>query len=111
MLQPAAKKNSNCQKNRKEIKKETKVRENNIFEIIGKDTKTGIGRDGQQYVIENLVVNFGGKAAKIRAPRNMSVNIGDSARVKLGLVRGYGSAQIGAVVEEIIKKQEEKTND
>ena len=41
----------------------------------------------------------------------MSVNIGDSARVKLGLVRGYGSAQIGAVVEEIIKKQEEKTND
>lgn len=29
--------------------------ENNIFEIIGKDTKTGIGRDGQQYVIENLV--------------------------------------------------------
>lgn len=85
--------------------------ENNIFEIIGKDTKTGIGRDGQQYVIENLVVNFNGKAAKIRAPRNMSANIGDFACVKLGLVRGYGSAQIGAVVEKIIKKQENKTND
>lgn len=55
--------------------------ENNIFEIIGKDTKTGIGRDGQQYVIENLVVNFAGKAAKIRIPRNMTANIGDSVRV------------------------------
>lgn len=80
--------------------------ENNIFEIIGKDTKTGIGRDGQQYVIENLVVNFGGKAAKIRAPRNMSVNIGDSVRVELGLVRGYGSAQIGAVVKEVAYDKE-----
>lgn len=85
--------------------------ENNIFEIIGKDTKTGIGRDGQQYVIENLVVNFNGKAAKIRAPRNMSVNIGDSIRLGFGLVRNYGCLQIGAVVEQIIKKQEEKTND
>lgn len=80
--------------------------ENNIFEIIGKDTKTGIGRDGQQYVIENLVVNFGGKAAKIRAPRNMSVNIGDSVRVELGLVRGYGSAQNGAVVKEVAYDKE-----
>lgn len=82
--------------------------ENNIFEVIGKDVKTGIGRDGQQYVIENPVVNFKGKAAKIRAPRNMSVNIGDFIRVELGLVRGYGAVQIGAVVEQIIKKQEEK---
>lgn len=82
--------------------------ENNIFEVIGKDVKTGIGRDGQQYVIENPVVNFKGKAAKIRAPRNMSVNIGDFIRVELGLARGYGAVQIGAVVEQIIKKQEEK---
>lgn len=82
--------------------------ENNIFEVIGKDVKTGIGRDGQQYVIENLVVNFKGKAAKIRTPRNMSVNIGDFIRVELGLVRGYGAVQIGAVVEQIIKKQEKK---
>ena len=83
-----------------------------VFEVIGKDTRTGISsRTGEPYVIEKLTLNFHGKAAKIRAPRNMSVNIGDSARVKLGLVRGYGSAQIGAVVEEIIKKQEEKTND
>lgn len=85
--------------------------ENNIFEIIGKDTKTGIGRNVETYVIENLILNFNGKAAKIRAPRNMSVNIEDSVRVGLGLVRNYGCLQIGAVVEQIIKKQEEKTND
>lgn len=79
--------------------------ENNIFEIIGKDTKTGIGRDGQQYVNENLVVNFAGKAAKIRIPRNMTANIGDSVRVGLGLVRNYGCLQIGAVAAEVISQE------
>ena len=85
--------------------------ENTIFEVIGKDTKTGLGRNNEAYVIENLTLNFNGKAAKVRSPRNMTVNIGDSVRLGLGTVRGYGSAQIGAVVEEIIKKQENKTND
>lgn len=80
--------------------------ENNIFEIIGKDTKTGIGRNGETYVIENLILNFNGKAAKIRAPRNMSVNIGDSVILEFGTVRGYGAPQIGAVVKEVAYDKE-----
>nr|UVN02378.1 MAG: hypothetical protein [Bacteriophage sp.] len=85
--------------------------ENNIFEIIGKDTKTGLGRNNETYIIENLTLNFNGKAAKVRSPRNMTVNIGDFVRLGFGLVRNYGCLQIGAVVEQVIKRQEEKTND
>ena len=85
--------------------------ENNIFEIIGKDTRTGISsRTGEPYVIENLTLNFHGKAAKIRAPRDMKIDIGDSVILEFGTVRGYGSPQIGAVVKEVamIRKQEKK---
>ena len=45
-----------------------------VFEVIGKDTRTGISsRTGEPYVIENLTLNFHGKAAKIRAPRDMKI--------------------------------------
>ena len=74
-----------------------------VFKVIAKDCKTGVSaRTGEPYVIENLTLNFRGKAAKIRAPRDMTVNIGDSVRLELGTIRGYGAAQIGAVVTEVI---------
>lgn len=81
--------------------------ENNIFEIIGKDTRTGISsRTGEPYVIENLILNFHGKAAKIRAPRDMKIDIGDSVILEFGTVRGYGLPQIGAVVKEVAYDKE-----
>lgn len=73
-----------------------------VFEVIGKDTRTGISsRTGEPYVIENLTLNFHGKAAKIRAPRDMKINIGDSVVLEFRTVRGYGAPQIGAVVKEV----------
>lgn len=78
-----------------------------VFEVIGKDTRTGISsRTGESYVIENLTLNFHGKAAKIRAPRDMKINIGDSVVLEFGTVRGYGAPQIGAVVKEVAYDKE-----
>jgi hypothetical protein len=77
-----------------------------IFEVIAKDSRTGVSaRTGTPYVVENLTLNFQGKAAKIRAPRDMTVNIGDSVRLEFGTVRGYGVAQIGAIVKEVIPQE------
>ena len=77
-----------------------------IFEVIGKDTRTGVSsKNGEPYIFESLTLNFNGRAAKIRAPRDMAVNIGDSVRLELGTVRGYGAAQIGAVVKEVISAE------
>ena len=71
-----------------------------MFEVIAKDTKTR-----EPYVIENLTLNFHGKAAKIRAPRDMKIDIGDSVILEFGTVRGYGVAQIGAIVKEVIPQE------
>ena len=77
-----------------------------MFEVIAKDTKTGISsRTREPYVIENLTLNFHGKAAKIRAPRDMKIDIGDSVILEFGTVRGYGVAQIGAIVKEVIPQE------
>lgn len=76
--------------------------EKTIFEVIASDRKTGIGRNDQPYVIETLTVNFNGKAATVRKPKGAIVNVGDSVRIGLGTVRGYGRAAIGAVVTEVI---------
>ena len=77
-----------------------------MFEVIAKDTKTGISsRTREPYVIENLTLNFHGKAAKIRAPRDMKIDIGDSVILEFGTVRGYGVAQIGASVKEVIPQE------
>ena len=76
-----------------------------VFEVIGKDTRTGISsRTGEPYVIENLTLNF--QAAKIRAPRDMKIDIGDSVILEFGTVRGYGAPQIGAVVKEVAYDKE-----
>lgn len=77
-----------------------------MFEVIAKDTKTGISsRTREPYVIENLTLNFHGKAAKIRAPRDMKIDIGDFVILEFGTVRGYGVAQIGAIVKEVIPQE------
>ena len=77
-----------------------------MFEVIAKDTKTGISsRTREPYVIENLTLNFHGKAAKIWAPRDMKIDIGDSVILEFGTVRGYGVAQIGAIVKEVIPQE------
>lgn len=85
----------------------------NTFKVIGISSRTGLGRNGEPYVIENLNINFNGRAATIRKPKGMIVNVSDSVRVGLGVVRGYGSAQIGAVVKEVIPavQKGEKVND
>lgn len=77
-----------------------------VFEVIGKDTKTGISsRTGAPYVVENLTLNFNGRAAKIKAPKDTIINVGDKVKIQLGTVRGYGVAQIGAIVTEVIPQE------
>ena len=79
--------------------------ENSVFEVVATSTKTGIGRNGKPYVIEDLTVNFNGRPATVRKPKGAIVNVGDSVRIGLGAVRGCGMAQVGAVVTEVIPAQ------
>lgn len=78
------------------------MEENKIFEVIGKTAQSGINKRNQPYVVERLTINFGGKAATIKCPKDKVVNDGDKVNIQLGTVRGYGCAELAAVVAEVI---------
>lgn len=78
------------------------MEENKIFEVIGKTAQSGINKRNQPYVVERLIINFGGKAATIKCPKDKVVNVGDKVKIQLGTVRGYGCAELAAVVAEVV---------
>lgn len=78
------------------------MEENKIFEVIGKTAQSGINKRNQPYVVERLIINFGGKAATIKCPKDKVVNVGDKVKIQLGTVRGYGCAKLAAVVAEVV---------
>ena len=78
-----------------------------VFEVIGKDISPAISSiTVDPFIVLSLTHNLHGKDSKIGAPRDMKINIGDSVALELGTVRGYGSAQIGAVVKEVVCDKE-----
>lgn len=84
------------------------MEENKIFEVIGKTVQSGINKRNQPYVVERLIINFGGKAATIKCPKDKVVNVGDKVKIQLGTVRGYGCAELAAVVAEVIPAEATK---
>ena len=78
------------------------MEENKIFEVIGKTAQSGINKRNQPYVVDRLIINFGGKAATIKCPKDKVVNVGDKVKIQLGTVRGYGCAELAAVVAEVV---------
>lgn len=81
--------------------------EEKIFEVIGKTAQSGINKRNQPYVVERLTINFGGKAATIKCPKDKIVNVGDKVKIQLGTVRGFGCAELGAVITGVIPEEEE----
>ncbi|MEI3436842.1 MAG: hypothetical protein V8Q83_01215 [Blautia sp.] len=55
-----------------------------------------------------MIINFGGKAATIKCPKDKVVNVGDKVKIQLGTVRGYGCAELAAVVAEVIPAEATK---
>ena len=75
---------------------------NNLYEIKGVISKSGIDRKGHPYIINEANVDFQGKSTKIRIPKDMTASVGDLVKVELGIRRNYGSSELTAVVTEII---------
>ena len=77
------------------------------YEIIGKDSKSGISaRTGQTFLIESLTLNFNGHVARVLPPKDITVNIGDFVSLKMSTFKKYGVYHVGVVVEDIITKEE-----
>lgn len=74
----------------------------NLYEIKGVISKSGIDRKGHPYIINEANIDFQGKSAKIRIPKDMTANVGDLAKIELGIRRSYGSSELTAIITEII---------
>ena len=74
----------------------------NLYEIKGVISKSGIDRKGHPYIINEANIDFQGKSAKIRIPKDMTANVGDLAKIELGIKRNYGSSELTAIITEII---------
>lgn len=74
----------------------------NLYEIKGIISKSGVSRRGEPYIINEANIDFQGKSAKIRIPKDMTANVGDLAKVTLGIKRNYGSSELTAIITEII---------
>ena len=73
-----------------------------LYEIKGVISKSGIDRKGHPYIINEANIDFQGKSAKIRIPKDMTANVGDLAKIELGIRRNYGSSELTAIIAEII---------
>ena len=49
-----------------------------------------------------MIICFNGKPARISAPRDFEVNIGEQVKLGFGTRKGYGCAEICPVITEVI---------
>lgn len=73
-----------------------------MYKVISKECKSGVGRDGRPYCFESLIICFNGKPARISAPRDFEVNIGEQVKLGFGTRKGCGCAEICPVITEVI---------
>lgn len=80
------------------------------FRVVGKDQRSGVGRDNRTWTISNVIVDYHGKPCKIRIPNDLSVQTGDFVTLTIGSRRAYGGSELVVTVKDVVK-QENKTND
>lgn len=72
------------------------------YKVISKESRSGISRIGKPYIFNYLVLDFNGKPARIQAPRDKEVNVGDRVVLGLSTKKGYGLAEICPVITEVV---------
>lgn len=79
-----------------------------MYKVISKESKSGLSRIGKPYVFNYLILDFNGKPARIQAPRDMDINVNDRVVLGLATKKGFGCAELAAVVAEVIPAEATK---
>lgn len=74
-----------------------------MYKVISKESRSGISRTGQPYIFSYLILDFNGKPARVVAPRDKEANVGDRVVLGLSTKKGYGCAEVTAVVTGVQK--------
>ena len=73
------------------------------YTVISRESRSGVSRTGRPYVFNYLIFDFNGKPARVAAPRDEEVNVGDRVVLGLSTKKGYGCAEVAAVVTGVQK--------
>ena len=78
-----------------------------MYKVISKECKSRDGRDGRPYSFDTMNICYNRKPARISAPRDFEVNIGELVKLGFGTRKGYGCAEICPVITEVIPAEKE----
>lgn len=73
------------------------------YTVISKESRAGVSRAGKPYIFSYLILDFNGKPARVAAPRDKEANVGDRVVLGLSTKKGYGCAEVTAVVTGVQK--------
>ncbi len=80
-----------------------------VLKIIGKNTYSGVSRNGKLYELTTLELDFDGTKVKIKCFEN-NANVGDFAQISIGTRKNVYGAELAVVVDKIIPASEIEDN-
>lgn len=76
------------------------------FKVVGKDQRSGIGRDGQPWTISNITVDYYGKPCRVRIANDLKVQTGDAVTLGIGSRRAYGGSELVVIVKDVVRQED-----
>lgn len=72
------------------------------YKVVGKDQRSGVGKNGQAWTISNITIDYDGKPCRVRIANDLAVQTGDSVSLAIGTRRAFGSLELVVNVEKVI---------
>lgn len=75
------------------------------YKVIGKDCRSGVGKNGQAWTISNITIDYDGKQCRVRISNDLTVQTGDSVTLEIGTRRAFGSLELVVIVKDIVRQE------
>lgn len=75
---------------------------NNLYKIIGIGTYTGVSKNNKPYTMKTLEIEFNETPAQVKTFSDAPVQIGDYAKIGLGIKKTLYGTELIPSVDEII---------
>nr|UVN04557.1 MAG: hypothetical protein [Bacteriophage sp.]UVY17294.1 MAG: hypothetical protein [Bacteriophage sp.]UWD54648.1 MAG: hypothetical protein [Bacteriophage sp.]UWF86769.1 MAG: hypothetical protein [Bacteriophage sp.] len=75
---------------------------NNLYKIIGIGTYTGVSKNNKPYTMKTLEIDFNETPAQVKTFLDVPIQIGDYARIGLGIRKTIYGTKLIPSVDEII---------
>lgn len=74
------------------------------YKVVGKDQRSGVGKNGQSWTISNITIDYNGKPCRVRISNDLVVQTGDYVTLGIGFRRAYGGNELVVIVKNVEKE-------